>query len=201
MRIIIAVISTVLAALLGLASLQGDDVWAAQRDVFLTAVGFALTGRDGISVEAFDRSNCVFGFVFDDSGVMRSRGRDLYYLNSVQLDRITIQWGTTRTALLGETPWTEVELHGGASPVHKIETTTEAVSDADFQRFVSRKTEDERRLWEGLRKATPSPSRPSQDVKNEYEITLRLKTGEHERVTRAWQYIYSNGCVGTKSPF
>jgi hypothetical protein len=30
---------------------------------------------------------------------------------------------------------------------------------------------------------------------------LNLKTHEVDRVSRAWQYIYSNGCIGKKSPF
>jgi hypothetical protein len=33
------------------------------------------------------------------------------------------------------------------------------------------------------------------------EKSLILNTSETERVIRAWQYIYANGCVGKKSPF
>jgi hypothetical protein len=30
---------------------------------------------------------------------------------------------------------------------------------------------------------------------------LRLDTGDMDRVKRAWEYIYSHGCIGKKSPF
>jgi len=35
----------------------------------------------------------------------------------------------------------------------------------------------------------------------ETKVTLELDTREHERVARAWKYIYSHGCKGHKSSF
>jgi hypothetical protein len=33
------------------------------------------------------------------------------------------------------------------------------------------------------------------------EQQLHLSTGDLDRVKRAWQYVYSHGCVGKPSPF
>jgi len=51
-----------------------------ETDVFMRAVGFALTGRDDAEPEAIDRDNCVFAYQ-----------DDVFYLNNVQTDRIKIQ--------------------------------------------------------------------------------------------------------------
>ena len=114
-----------------------------ESDVFMRAVGFALSGSDYAEVKAIDRANCVFAYQ-----------TDVFYLNNVQVDRISIQDWEIKPGM----KLINVGLHGDDVVV---EHTT-------FDR-------------------------------KEYE--LRLLMGEVDRVKRAWEYIYSHGCVGKKSPF
>ena len=51
-----------------------------ETDVFMRALGFALTGSDDAEPKAIDRANCVFAYQ-----------DDVFYLNNVQTDRIKIQ--------------------------------------------------------------------------------------------------------------
>ena len=51
-----------------------------ETDVFMRALGFALTGRDDAEPKAINRANCVFAYQ-----------DDVFYLNNVQTDRIKIQ--------------------------------------------------------------------------------------------------------------
>jgi hypothetical protein len=69
--------------------------------------------------------------------------------------------------------FTTVELHGSA-PIHE---QIDMFLDAGF---------------------TP-PKGVTNVASNEHK--LNLMTDDSDRVTRAWQYIYSHGCVGQKSPF
>ena len=114
-----------------------------ETDVFMHAVGFALSGSDYAEVKAIDRANCVFAYQ-----------TDVFYLNNVQVDRISIQDWEIKPGM----KLINVGLHGDDVVV---EHTT-------FDR-------------------------------KEYE--LRLLMGEVDRVKRAWEYIYSHGCVWKKSPF
>ena len=68
-----------------------------ETDVFMRAVGFALTGNDNYEAKAIDRANCVFAYE-----------NDVFHLNNVHVDRIKIQgWK------MGElVTWIEVQLHG-----------------------------------------------------------------------------------------
>ena len=67
-----------------------------ETDVFMRAVGFALTGSDDKDVKAIDRANCVFEY----------QG-DVFHLNNVHVDRISIQ-GWQNPVM----KWINVELHG-----------------------------------------------------------------------------------------
>jgi len=61
----------------------------AQSPTFMNGVAFALTGSDGITVRVVDRANCVFMINAKTEG-----GRmvgDVFHLNNVQIDRISIQ--------------------------------------------------------------------------------------------------------------
>jgi hypothetical protein len=51
-----------------------------ETDVFIRAVGFALTGMDDAETKVIDRANCVFAYQ-----------DDVFYLNNVHTDRIQIQ--------------------------------------------------------------------------------------------------------------
>jgi hypothetical protein len=54
----------------------------AEIDVFIRAVGFALTGSDNTEPKALDRKNCVFQI-----------GEGTYRLNNVQTDRLLFKRG------------------------------------------------------------------------------------------------------------
>jgi hypothetical protein len=77
-------------------------------DVFLRAVGFALTGSDDADAKVVgDRANCVFAI----TNARRSDLEGVYRLNNVHTDRITIQgWQRQWPAYLEQ--WVTVELHG-----------------------------------------------------------------------------------------
>jgi hypothetical protein len=85
-----------LSALLAAVMLLVSTAVHADTDVFMQAVGFALTGRDDAQPIPIDRANCVFAI-----------GKyEVYRLNNVYTDKITIHtWEE-------EPQWLEVELHG-----------------------------------------------------------------------------------------
>ena len=139
-------------------------------DVFMRAVGFALTGSDDAEPHAIDRANCVFAYK-----------NDVFHLNNVHTDRINIQGWENKLGM----KWINVDLHGDDIVV---EHTTEPVSDESAKWFSPQ--------W---RQTHPEAFVSHRENHKEYQ--LRLETGDLDRVTRAWQYIYSNGCVGKKSPF
>jgi hypothetical protein len=144
----------------------------ADSDVLIRAVGFALTGNDDDVPKVIDRKNCVFGI-----------GKDVFRLNNVHTDRLLIQ-GWKQTTVRGERRWVTVELHGDSTV---YEHTTEPVQD------------DGSSYLDYFRQHDPSMFKPQHETHKEYQLTLY--TADQDRVTRAWQYIYSHGCVGRQSPF
>ena len=149
----------------------------AQSDVFLQAVGFALTGSDNAKVRQINRTNCVFGIT--------GKNPEVFHLNNVHVDRIVVQsW--TRRQPWGEEKYVTVELHGDKTV---YEQTTKGIDENSGSPQVR----------EMFKQWNPDFFKPQHTVSNEQ--TLTLMTGEADRVTRAWQYIYSNGCTGQKSPF
>lgn len=147
----------------------------AESDALLQAIGFALTGSDDAKVQPIDRANCVFRIE-----------NEVFHFNNIQVDRLVIRNSrppptaddspsakAIREAISGRhvDPTLVVELHGNA-PVYE---SINIFRDAGFD--------------------VPGPNPSS----NEY--TIELTTNESDRVERAWQYIYSHGCVGQKSPF
>jgi hypothetical protein len=69
-----------------------------------------------------------------------------------------------------------------------VEHTTEPMSDGMASLFGNQ--------W---RQTDPEAFVAHRDNRKEYK--LRLTTGDFDRVGRAWDYIYSHGCIGKKSPF
>ena len=141
----------ILFLLVGLLLMSGAAY--SETDVFMRAVGFALSGSDYAEVKAIDRANCVFAYQ-----------TDVFYLNNVQVDRISSQDWEIKPGM----KLINVGLHGDDVVVAH---TTEPITDENVKLF----------------------------GRKEYE--LRLLMGEVDRVKRAWEYIYSHGCVGKKSPF
>jgi hypothetical protein len=143
-----------------------------EPDVFMRAVGFALTGSDNAEPKAIDRANCVF-----------SVGKDVFRLNNVHTDRLAIQ-GWKRATNYGEERWVTVALHGDSTV---YEHTEEPLKD------------DGSEVARMMRQHFPNAFKVQHTTDKEHE--LRLDTADQDRVTRAWQYIYSHGCVGKNSPF
>jgi hypothetical protein len=151
----------------------------AADEVLLRAVGFGVTGSDDAKVEVIDASNCVFRVK-----------TEVFHLNNVQVDRLQVQsWKATNA--FGERHYVTVALHGDATVYEKtdapllVERSSDNANMKEFERL--------------MRKSQPDAFKPSRTVSN--ERTLELATSEYDRVVRAWQYIYSHGCNGSKSPF
>jgi len=105
---------------------------------------------------------------------------DVFHLNNVHVDRIKIQ-GWKMGDLV---TWTEVELHGDDVVV---DHTTDPMKD------------DGSANTKQMRVTNPEVFRTQRNSYKQWK--LHLYTNDVDRVTRAWQYIYSNGCIGKKSPF
>jgi phenylpropionate dioxygenase-like ring-hydroxylating dioxygenase large terminal subunit len=144
-----------------------------EADVLLRAVGFALTGSDDADPKVIgNRANCVFAIK-----------NNVYHLNNVHYDRIRFKaW--QRQSSYGLEKSITVELHG---------------DDVVFEETI-------KPVWgEGL---DPDSIQRLQAVRPDFFQShhytyrqLRLDTGDMDRVKGAWQYIYSHGCTGKKSPF
>jgi uncharacterized protein YecT (DUF1311 family) len=142
-------------------------------DVLLRAIGFALTGSDDADPNVIgNRANCVFAI-----------GNNVYHLNNVQTDRLTLQ-GWERKTAYGIQQWVTVGLHGDDVV---FEETKEGAKD-DGSAFMSQ-----------LRAQNPTWFESHHYTYKEHE--LELHTNDTDRVKRAWDYIYSHGCTGKRSPF
>ena len=144
-------------------------------DVFLQAVGFALTGSDDTKVTVVDQKNCVF----------RVGYHDVFHLNNVHVDRIVFEPWLQRDRINGERRYLKITLHGSDTVLERNDRVDELKMSAENLR--------------ALRQIDPNAFKDS--VSSFHETTLELDTTETDRVKRAWTYIYSNGCVGKKSPF
>ena len=97
---------------------------------------------------------------------------ETYHLNNIDVDRIKMeQWHNSFSQ------WIQTELHG-ESVVYE---------------------------WRLVKPGPPLPTSfqkfdlPSHTDSN--STTLIIYSNELQRLTRAWQYVYSHGCKGKKSPF
>lgn len=148
----------------------------AETNPFMNAVAFALTGSDGSPVRVVDQANCVFMINAKNEGGHFTG--EVFHLNNVQVDRISIQpWHN----IAG--PWVQVELRGAATVYeftgsYNVDTTNPVMS------------REQQEQLQGLVRPRRSNS-----------FTLKLYTTESDRVVRAYQYIYQNGCKGSRSAF
>jgi hypothetical protein len=139
-----------------------------ETDVFMRSVGFALTGRDDAVPKVIgDRTNCVFAI-----------NNEMVRLNSVHVDRITIK-GWNRQRPWGLEQWVTVLLAG---------------DDVVFEETIEPPKDDGSELMRNMRELSPELFKPQHYSLTETE--LHLSTNDQDRVKRAWQYVYSNGCVG-----
>jgi len=143
--------------------LWASPCWA-QADEFMRTVSFALSGNDHTELKVIaDRPKCVFAI-----------NNDLFRLNNVQTDRITILERRRRGDL---EQWVAVGLHGDA---------------AVFEATIEPPKDDGSELMRQMREASPELFKA-----HTYTYTeLDLMTSDLDRVKRAWQFIYANGCVG-----
>jgi hypothetical protein len=150
----------------GILFLVGAPVWA-EPDVLMRAVSFALTGRDDADPKVIgDRANCVFAI-----------GDDLFRLNNVQTYRIEIQ-GWHRQRAWGPEQWVAVRLHG---------------DDVVFEETIEPPKDDGSELMRQMRESSPELFKLHHYTYVEYELNLMTK--DEDRVKKAWQYIYGNGCT------
>jgi len=156
----------------------------AQRDPFLPTVAFALTGDDDAKVLPVDRTHCVFSVGDPD------RKMETFYLNNIQVDRLVFN-RSVRKNNVGEFPLTTVELHGNAT-VYESDETKEPLKEGAFDPALARQ----------MKKTDPNvfSAKPTRSHTTSNEHTLSIYTGDHERLVRAWKYIYANGCSGQKGP-
>jgi hypothetical protein len=147
-----------------------------QSPAFMNAVAFALTGSDAAPVQVIDRANCIFMI---NSKIEDGRAvGEIFHLNNVQTDRISIQpWQNVAGR------WVEVSLRGASTiyeytGAYQIDTTNSAMP------------RDTQEKLQGISRPRRSDS-----------FTIKLYTTETDRVIRAWRSIYANGCKGSKSAF
>jgi len=96
-RTLVSAVALIAGPMLASSAVRGEP------DIFMRAVGFALTGSDDAELKAIDRANCVFGI-----------NKDVFRLNNVHIDRIMIQ-GWKRTTNFSEERWVTVALHGDST--------------------------------------------------------------------------------------
>ncbi|MDN7903158.1 hypothetical protein QZM18_03340 [Burkholderia diffusa] len=152
-----------------------------QDETLLQAVGFALTGSDNVP-KVVDRQACVFAV-----------GSAVFHLNNVEVDRIIFQNTVKNSPGYGEVRLVTVELHGDDTVYEADVPEKYDHSDAPGlpAEIVAKLKED--------KAEHPEQYIPHHTSSNEYKTTL--VTNESDRVQRAWTYIYTHGCTGTKSSF
>jgi len=156
----------------------------AAPDAFRSAVAFALTGSDNTEIQIIDRADCIFSV--DDR---------TFYLNNVDADRISITKWARKTAFEQQEYFT-VELHGEPTVYVYDKTTTNEEIIKSFS-----DTAGGREVLKAMKVQSPDYFEPKHVHNVSNETTLILPTKEGDRLTRAWRYIYANGCTGKKSPF
>ena len=139
-----------------------------EPDAFMSAVGFALSGRNDADPKVIgDRINCVFAI-----------NNEIYRLNNVHPDRITIQGGH-RQWPWGLEQWVTVVLHG---------------DDVIFEETIGPPKDDGSDLMRQMREGSPELFKSQHYTYTDHE--LHLMTNDQDRVKRTWQYVYGNGCTG-----
>ena len=104
----------------------------------------------------------------------------IYYFNNMYSDRITFQ--NVKNGM--DETWTNVGIHGNKTVVDLYsEGATFRGTELDYR----------------LKAANPRLFQPSSH--SHADFILRVNTREPARLVKAWQYIFANGCKGTRSPF
>jgi hypothetical protein len=145
--------------------------FAGDSDVLTQAVSFAITGSDATKVVVVDRAQCIFKI-----------NNFTYYLNSVYSDRISVRNWSNKIGNY----WATVDLHGKRKIVEEfIPAPVFTGSEADKL----------------LMAGDPNYFATKAQTSAATDYSIRVETRESERLIKAWQYIYANGCKGLTSPF
>ena len=145
----------------------------AETDVFMRAVGFALTGSDNADLKVIgNRANCVFAIK-----------NELFRLNNVYTDRLKIQVRQQQQRLGVLEQSVTVELHG---------------DEIVFEEDVDPPKDDGSELTRQMRVESPDLFKQHHYTYTEHQ--LYLSTNDQDRVKTAWQYVYSHGCTGKRPP-
>jgi hypothetical protein len=104
---------------------------------------------------------------------------DTYYFNSIYTDRIQLKGMKNNLTI-----WTEVFLHGKTKVVDVFSAPLK-YSGTEIEKMIKAET--------------PRVYQPHTDSYADYDF--RVFTSEIDRLKRAWEYIYANGCKGMTSPF
>lgn len=158
----------------------------AAADTLSQAVSFAITGTDDAKVRAIDAKDCVYAV--DEA---------TYRLNNIHVDRIALKSWTEQSVVAGvarERPFVTVELHGDKTI---YETVTVTPASTDEEGLTPDMVHEFKKHDPNFFK--PQPKRTERTALK--QAHLKLWTSELDRVKRAWEYIYANGCTGKKSPF
>jgi len=154
----------------GVVFFQGCPVWA-ESDVFMRMVGFALTGSDNADTKAIgNRTDCVFAI-----------NNELFHLNNVYTDQINIRTFQPRRG--DPRAWITLTLQG---------------DEVVFEQTIEPPKDDGSETMRKMRAEYPDFFRARHYTYTEYE--LHFTTDDQDKVKRAWQYIYSHGCVGKRRP-
>lgn len=157
---------------------------AFSADALSQAIGFALTGSDDAKVRAVDPKDCIYAV-----------GNVTYRLNNVHVDRIALKGWTEKAVVAGierQRPFVTVELHGDATIYESVTVEPATTGEEGLPPELVREMKKRDLI-------KPTPKRTERTALN--QATLTLWTIELDRVKRAWEYIYANGCTGKKSPF
>lgn len=101
------------AAIFGLAFTFITSVAAADSDVFMKAIRFALTGSDGADVIVEDRASCVFRIDGKRTyGEDNTPSQEVFHLNNVDPARLTLTEKGTKYPNGAITKYVEVTLAG-----------------------------------------------------------------------------------------
>jgi len=144
----------------------------AETGALMHALSFALAGNDNADVKVIgDRASCVFAVK-----------NELFRLNNVYADRIEIQ-GRQRQWLGALEQWVAITLQG---------------DEIVFEETVDPPKDDGSELMRQMRVESPEMFKSHHYSYTRYE--LHLATNDQDRVKTAWQYIYSHGCTGKRTP-
>jgi hypothetical protein len=146
---------------------------------FMSATVRADTFTDAIAF-AVSGSDATKVVAVNKQNCIFKVGNDTFYFNNIYLDRATTR--PMRNNLGRE--WVEVDLHG---------------KDKIVEIYVEPAKNDGSEIARNMAARYPDMFKPKWQSHTDYVLTVQTK--EHDRLVRAWRFIYANGCKAKESPF